>query len=63
MPCPPAAVPALTVPLLFGVRSVKLEWQIVGASIANFLAFISCATQMTVFNPKCFLPFPCPSVS
>lgn len=29
--------------------------------ISNFLAFISCATQTTIFNPKCFLPFPSPS--
>lgn len=41
-------------------RSVKLEWQVVGAYTANFLAFISCAAQMTIFNPKCFLPFPAP---
>lgn len=29
--------------------------------ISNFLVFISCATQTTIFNPKCFLPFPSPS--
>lgn len=51
----------LTERLLFGVQSVKLECQVVGAHILNFLAFISCATQTTIFNPKCFLPFPSPS--
>ena len=51
----------LTERLLFRIQSVKLECQVVGAHILNFLAFISCATQTTIFNPICFLPFPSPS--